>query len=90
MHATTRQLLELTEQPYDNYNSILQEIKGVLDEPERIEAFERILIEELPLTTARRAYRTAIKIAMGEENVYREWRPAEQLAGKFNQRKSRN
>jgi hypothetical protein len=84
MNPTTRQLLELTEQPYDNYNAILQEIKGVLSEPERIEAFERTLIEELPLTTARRAYRTAIKIAMGEEDVYREWRPAEELAKKFN------
>jgi hypothetical protein len=84
MHPMTKQLLELTEQSYDNYNAILQEIKGVLNEPERIEAFERTLIEELPLTTARRAYRTAIKIAMGEENVYREWRPAEVLAQKFN------
>jgi hypothetical protein len=77
MHPTTRQLLELTEQPYDNYNAILLEIKGVLAEPGRIAAFERTLGEELPLTTARRAFRTAIQIAMEEEHVYCEWRPAE-------------
>lgn len=46
-------------------------------EPERVKTFERVLGEELPLTTARRAYRAAIKLAMGEENVYREWRPEE-------------
>lgn len=84
MNPTTRQLLELTERPYEEFNAILLEIKGVLSEPERIEAFERTLLEELPLTTARRAYRTAIQIAMEEENVYREWRPAEELAKKFN------
>ena len=72
MHPTTRQLLELTERPYEEYNAILEEIKGVLAEPERIEAFERTLVEELPFTTARRAYRTAIKIALGEEGVERE------------------
>lgn len=86
MHPTTKQLLALTELPYDKYNEILPRIKEVLGEPERVEAFERILGEELPLTTARRAYRSAIKIAMGEEDVYREWRPAEQLAKHFSKR----
>jgi len=86
MHETTEYLLSLTEQPYDNYNAILKEIKELLEDPDRIEAFERILLEELPLTTARRAYRSAIQIAMGEDNVYREWRPAEVLARKFNKR----
>jgi hypothetical protein len=86
MHQTTEYLLKLTEQPYDNYNTILKEIKEILAEPDRIDAFERILIEELPLTTARRAYRSAIQMAMGEENVYREWRPSEVLARKFNKR----
>lgn len=84
MDAVTKQLLALIEQPYDTYNAILPKIKEMLSEPERIEAFERVLGEELPLTTARRAYRSAIKIAMGEQDVYREWRPAEELAKKFN------
>lgn len=88
MDAVTKQLLALTEQPYDNYNVILPQIKEILSEPERVEAFERVLGEELPLTTARRAFRSAIKIAMGEEKVYREWRPAEQLAAKFNKSKN--
>jgi hypothetical protein len=88
MHPTTKQLLALADQPYENYNANLPKIKEILAEPDRIEAFERVLLEELPLTTARRAYRSAIKIAMGEENVYREWRPAEQLAAKFNIKRS--
>lgn len=88
MQSLTDALLELTEQPYEKYNSILKEIKYLLAEPERVEAFERVLEQELPLTTARRAYRTAIRIAMGQQNVYREWRPAEQLAAKFNSRKN--
>ena len=86
MHETTEYLLSLTDQPYENYNAILVEIKEILAEPERIEAFERVLTEELPLTTARRAYRSAIQIAMGEDEVYREWRPSEVLAKKFNKR----
>jgi hypothetical protein len=86
MHQTTEYLLSLTEQPYDNYNAILKEIKEILSESDRIDAFERVLVEELPLTTARRAYRSAIKMAMGEENVYREWRPAEVLAKHFAKR----
>jgi hypothetical protein len=86
MNDLTEELLALTEQPYDKYNGILREIKYLLAEPDRIEAFERVLEQELPLTTARRAFRTAIRIAMGQKNVYREWRPAEQLAKKFNSR----
>jgi hypothetical protein len=75
MHPLTEQLLRLTEQPYDNYNAILPQIKELLVDPERVEEFERVLGEELPLTTVRRAYRTAIRYAMGEQNAYREWRP---------------
>jgi hypothetical protein len=86
MQPITKQLLALVDQPYEKYNANLPKIKEILSAPERIEAFERVLTEELPLTTARRAYRSAIKIAMGEENVYREWRPAEQLAAKFNRK----
>ena len=90
MHQTTEYLLSLTAQPYDNYNAILKEIKEILGSQEhaqeRLDAFERILSEELPLTTARRAYASAIKVAMGEENVYREFRPSEVLAKKFNKR----
>lgn len=86
MDTTTKQLLSLTEQSYDNYNVILPKIKETLSDPERLEAFERVLAQELPFTTARRAYRTAIRIAMGEENVYREWRPANMLAQRFAKR----
>jgi len=85
MHPDTIAMLKLTEQPYDNYNDILPKIKEILNEPDRIEAFEKVLEEELPLTTARRAYRSAIKVAMGEDNVYREWRPAE-LSKKYSNR----
>ena len=77
MHPDTVAMLKLTDQPYDTYNDILPKIKEILAEPDRIDAFERILSQELPLTTARRAYRTAVKLAMGEDNVYREWRPTE-------------
>jgi hypothetical protein len=86
MHPDTEELLRLADLPYSGYNYALQRIKEILAEPERIEAFERVLREELPLTTARRAYRSAIRIAMGERDVYREWRPAEKLAQKFNRR----
>ncbi len=72
-------LLILTEQPYENYNTILPQIKETLatvDNNElRVIVFERTLEEELPLTTVRRAYRTAIRIAMGEKNVFREYVP---------------
>jgi hypothetical protein len=71
-------LLILTERPYDEYNSILPQIKYQLetfDGQDRDLTFEQILAEELPLTTARRAYRTAIRIAMGQEKVFREYVP---------------
>ena len=45
--------------------------------------FEQILSEELPLTTARRAYRTAVKIASGELDVYREFPPDSMGRKKF-------
>lgn len=75
MESLTKKLLALADQPYDSYNAILPEIKGLLGE--RTDDFERALGQELPLTTARRAYRTAIKVAMGEPDVPREWRPSE-------------
>jgi hypothetical protein len=75
MEPLTKKLLALTEQPYDSYNAILPEVKGLLGD--RTQEFERTLGQELPLTTARRAYRTAIKVAMGEPDVAREWRPSE-------------
>ena len=77
MHPDTVAMLKLTDQPYDTYNDILPKIKEILAESERVDAFEKVLEQELPLTTARRAYRSAIKTAMGEDNVYREWRPTE-------------
>ena len=84
MDPLTKKLLALTDQPYDSYNAILPEIKGLL--ADRAGDFERVLAQELPLTTARRAYRTAIKAAMGEPDVSREWRPAEMLAERFRKR----
>jgi len=84
MEPLTKKLLALTEQPYDSYNAILPEIKANLDDDQR-DAFERVLGQELPLTTARRAYRTAVKVALGEPAA-REWRPAEMLAERFRKR----
>lgn len=88
-------MLALTERPYDEYNTILPQIKAQLskvDKEDRVLAFEQILGEELPLTTARRAYRTAIKIAMGEPNVFREYVPPRTSSkkGKKNARPSTN
>ena len=70
MKSETQSILTLTEKPYDEYNAILPLIKQQLGE--RTPVFEDTLVEELPLTTCRRAYRTAICTAMGEPNVYRE------------------
>ena len=78
LKSLTKTILLLIDQPYENYNEILPQIKALLEFPVRVETFENVLGEELPLTTARRAYRSAIKIAMGEEDVYREWKPEEQ------------
>ena len=71
MKPETQSILSLTEKPYDEYNAILPVIKQKLGH-DRAPVFETTLVEELPLTTCRRAYRTAICIAMGEANVYRE------------------
>lgn len=72
-------LLALTERPYDEYNAILPVIKERLGKVDknylRVITFEQVLEEELPLTTARRAYRTAIRLAMGEKDVFREYVP---------------
>lgn len=72
-------MLAMTERPYEEYNAILPQIKTKLATVDknylRVLTFEQVLEEELPLTTARRAYRTAIRIAMGETNVMREYVP---------------
>ena len=70
MNILTAELIELTNQPYDEYNTVLPVIKHKLGS-DRASTFEAVLAEELPLTTARRAYRAAIKVAMGEP-AYRE------------------
>jgi hypothetical protein len=71
----TAELLALTEKSYDEYNTVLTDIMTRLPFDAQVQTFQRVLEEELPLTTARRAYRTAIKVALGEENVYREYQP---------------
>ena len=76
MKALTASLLALTNQSYDKYNEILPEIKSKLGDSASI--FEKTLVEELPLTTARRAYRTAICLALDEtEGFCREYKPRE-------------
>jgi hypothetical protein len=69
------ELLALTERPYDEYNTVLTEVMTRLPLDVQVQTFQQVLGEELPLTTARRAYRTAIRIAMGQENVHREYVP---------------
>jgi hypothetical protein len=71
MKPKTQSILSLTEKPYDEYNAILPVIKQKLGRV-RAPVFETTLVEELPLTTCRRAYRTAIMVACGESKVYRE------------------
>ena len=66
-------LLSLCDKPYDEYNAVLSEIMTKLPLDVQVSTFQQVLSEELPLTTMRRAFRTAIKVAMGEENVYREY-----------------
>jgi hypothetical protein len=69
------ELLALTERPYDEYNTVLTEVMTRLPLDVQVQTFQQVLGEELPLTTARRAYRTAIRIAMGQEDVHREYQP---------------
>ena len=71
MKPETQSILSFTERPYDEYNAILPVIKVKLG-ADRTSVFERTLAEELPLTTCRRAYRTAIMVAMNESKAYRE------------------
>jgi hypothetical protein len=66
MKPETLSLIALSDKPYDEYNTVLPVIKARLG-ADRAAIFERVLAEELPLSTARRAYRTAIKVALGEE-----------------------
>lgn len=70
MKPETQSILSLTDRSYDEYNAILPVIKQRLGE--RTPVFETTLVEELPLTTCRRAYRTAIMVACEEPKVYRE------------------
>ena len=72
MKPETEILLKLTEVPYTNYNEVLPKIKQQLG-TDGATVFEKILGEELPHATARRAFQTAIKIACGETNVPREY-----------------
>ncbi len=71
----TAELLKLTEKSYDEYNTVLSDIMTRLPFDAQVQTFQQVLTEELPLTTARRAYRTAIRVAMGEEGVTREYQP---------------
>jgi len=71
----TTELLALTEKSYDEYNTVLTDIMTRLPFDAQVETFQRVLTEELPWTTARRAFRTAIRVAMGEEKVTREYQP---------------
>lgn len=64
-------LLTLAEKPYAEYNATLPVIKAKIRTwdlvgDQRVETFERVLGEELPENTARRAYRIAILVALGE------------------------
>lgn len=70
------ELLALCDTPYDEYNAVLSEIMTKLPLDVQVNTFQQVLSEELPLTTVRRAYRTAIRIALGESGVYREYRPS--------------
>lgn len=74
-NSLTSELLKLTDQSYDQYNVVLEQIMTRLPLDVQVQTFQQVLGEELPLTTARRAYRTAIRIAMGQEDVHREYSP---------------
>jgi hypothetical protein len=80
----TAELLALTEKSYDEYNTVLTEIMTRLPLDVQVQTFQKVLGEELSLTTARRAYRTAIRVAMGEENVPREYQPRPEKPRKKN------
>ena len=71
MQSETLSILSLIDKPYDEFNAILPVIKQKLGR-DRTTIFETTLTEELPFTTCRRAYRTAIMLACGEPKVYRE------------------
>lgn len=80
----TAELLALTEKPYDEYNAVLEQIMTRLPLDVQVNTLQQVLSEELPLTTARRAFRTAIRVAMGEEKVFREPRPRSTTSRKKN------
>lgn len=84
LQPLTIKLLDMTDAPYENYNANLAEIKKRLEVYGGVHArrlFEQVLAEELPFTTVRRAYRTAIKMAMGETVAEREYRKQEIKSG---------
>lgn len=62
----TNELLALTEKSYDEYNTVLSEIMTRLPLDAQVQTFQKVLAEELPWQTARRAYRIAVRVAMGE------------------------
>jgi len=80
----TAELLALTEKSYDEYNTVLTEIMTRLPLDVQVQTFQKVLGEELPLTTVRRAYRTAIRVAMGEEGIFREYQPRPEKPRKKN------
>ena len=64
-------ILALTDASYDEFNTVLPVIKKKIVAwdfigHKRVETFEQVLAEELPENTARRAYRIAILVAVGE------------------------
>jgi hypothetical protein len=70
--AKVEEILALTDKPYDEYNTVLAQIKSKLKTFDvvgykRVETFEQVLSEELPEQTARRAFRIAALVALGEE-----------------------
>jgi len=68
-------ILALTDRPYEELNATLPIIKSKIQNWDnvgiiRLGTFERVLGEELLENTARRAYRIAILVALGE-NIHR-------------------
>jgi hypothetical protein len=84
LSTVTDALLAMTLCPYDEYNTILPQIKKqlALINKNGVATFEKTLFEELPLTTARRAYQTAIRVALGQDNVFREYVPPQKSKSK--------
>jgi hypothetical protein len=80
LRTLTASLLALVNKPYDEYNAVLTEIRTRLPLDVQLETFERVLGEELTCAPARRAYKTAILVAMGEDSAHREFKPVPKRA----------